>query len=296
MSLTADTPGPDNNLGLMDYLKTVEARRIEFENLSDRKKKELIHHNIQRDTTLNESIPKDTFEKLHGNKKYYSTVQLIRDYGDRWIEEKAPGKIFVDYACGNGDRAIRAAQLGAKMVIGIDLSDISLNNARQAAARAGVIDRCYFIQADCENTGLPANSVDVVYCSGVLHHLDLSYAFPEIRRILKPGGCGLALEALDYNPLIKLYRNLTPSMRTEWEKNHILSLADVRFAKRFFEVRNVQFWHLCSIAAVLVRHNDGLKQAALKVLNRIDQIILKIPGLRLMAWMFTFEVYKRAEE
>ena len=37
-------------------------------------------------------------------------------------------------------------------------------------------------QGDCENTGLPNTCVDVILCCGMLHHLDLSYAFPEIRR------------------------------------------------------------------------------------------------------------------
>lgn len=283
---------------LMSYLQRMaQADQLKLEMLSDRKQKELLHHNLQRDTsTSEENAPKDTFEKLHGNKKYYSTVQLIREYGDQWIQTHAPGKVFVDYACGNGERAIRAAQCGAKLVIGIDLSDVSLINARRMAKYANVLDRCHFIQADCENTGLPSNSVDVVYCSGVLHHLELSYAFPEIRRILKPGGKALALEALDYNPAIKLYRNLTPSMRTEWEKNHILSLKDVDFASRFFKIGEVKFWHLFSILAVVFRKNESLKNAALKVLNAIDQVVLKIPLIRRLAWMFTFEVIKRADD
>jgi len=74
-------------------------------------------------------------------------------------------------------------------------------------------------------------------CAGMLHHVELSYAFPELRRVLKPGGRILAAEALNYNPAIKLYRNLTPSLRTAWEKDHILSLKDVRFAQRFFQLQ-----------------------------------------------------------
>lgn len=282
---------------LLNYLeKMTNSHRLRMDELSERKQKELLHHNQQRDTQVTENAPKDVYEKLHGNKKYYSTVQLIREYGDNWLESHVKDKVFVDYACGNGDRAIRAAELGAKLVIGIDLSDVSLENARRAARDKGVLDRCYFIQADCENTGLPTNSVDVVYCSGVLHHLDLSYAFPEIRRILRPGGKALALEALDYNPLIKLYRHLTPSMRTEWEKNHILSMKDVQFASRFFAIGDLRFWHLFSILAVVFRGNESLKQTALKILNAIDQVVLKIPLFRRMAWMFTFELIKREEQ
>ena len=96
---------------------------------------------------------------------------------------------------------------------------------------------------------LQDNSIDALVCCGMLHHLDLSFAFPELRRILKPGGKTLAIEALDYNPVIKFYRYLTPDMRTEWEKAHILSLKDVRFASRFFKVNRKDYWHVVGYAA-----------------------------------------------
>jgi hypothetical protein len=104
---------------------------------------------------------------------------------------------------------------------------------------------------------------------------------------MTPGGKAFAFEALDYNPAIKLYRRLTPAMRTDWEKKHILSLADVDFARRFFDVENVKFWHITSI---LGPHAS----AALPLLNSVDSLLTRIPGVRLMAWMFTFELVKRA--
>jgi len=61
------------------------------------------------------------------------------------------------------------------------------------------------------------------------------------------GGMVLAVESLSYNPLIKLYRFMTPQMRTEWEKSHILSLKDIEFAKRYFELGVIRYWHITSI-------------------------------------------------
>jgi ubiquinone/menaquinone biosynthesis C-methylase UbiE len=256
--------------------------------LDERKLKELKFHNRDRNQDLIKTYDKDTFEKLHGNKKFYKTVQLSRNYVDNWIKEHSKEKIFLDYACGNGFNAIKAAKAGAELAIGIDISEVSVENACGTAAEAEVLENAFFIQSDCEKTGFPDNCIDSCICSGMLHHLNLSYAFYELRRILKPGGRILVIEALDYNPLIKLYRNLTPQMRTEWEKMHILSYKDIAFAKRFFEVKDIKHWHLFSIAGVYVPF-------ALSFLNMLDSIAMKLPLLKMMSWMFTFELHKRIE-
>ena len=104
-----------------------------------------------------------------------------------------------------------AAECGASLSLGFDISGVSVQNARKSA------DEKYLKILDfskpMKNTMLPDNCIDTVICSGMLHHLDLNFAFPELKRILKPGGKILAVEALDYNPLIKIYRLLTPDMR-----------------------------------------------------------------------------------
>ena len=253
--------------------------------LDKRKLKELEFHNRDRNLELIESLPKDIYEQLHGNKKFYKTVELSQRYTENWINTNSKGKIFLDYACGNGFNAIKAAKAGADLAIGIDISNISVNNARRFAKEQGVVTNTYFLQGDCENTALPDDCIDVCICSGMLHHLDLSYAFCELKRILKKGGVILAVEALNYNPLIKLYRYLTPEMRTDWEKKHILSYKDIAFAKKFFDVKNIKHWHLFSIVGVYAPF-------VLPLLNKVDSFIVKLPFLKMMSWMFTFELHK----
>ena len=126
------------------------------------------------------------------------------------------------------------------------MSAESVENAEKDALKAGVSEKTIFIQSDAENTGLPSESFDIILCSGMLHHLDLNNAFPELERLLAPGGTIFCVEALDYNPIIKLYRNLTPGMRTEWEKAHILSMKDVKFAQKFFNLGKINYFHIFS--------------------------------------------------
>lgn len=276
-----------NKEALLEELETLSQKTNDewMSKLEERKLKELEFHNLDRDKKIVNELPKDTYEKLHGNKKFYRTVRLSSEYVDDWIKQHSPKKIFLDYACGNAFNAIKAAKAGADLAIGLDISDISIRNAYRFAQEQSVSSNTYFLQGDCENTGLPDNCIDVAICSGMLHHLDLSYAFYELRRILKPGGIILGVEALDYNPLIKLYRNRTPQMRTEWEKAHILSYKDITFASRFFEVKEVKHWHFFSIAGVYFPF-------FLPLFDRIDSLILRIPLLKMMSWMFSFEMHK----
>lgn len=257
--------------------------------LNGRKREELEFHNRDRDPKFREDAEssQDAFEKFYGNKKYYATTKRSMDYTADWVATHARGKVFLDYACGNGHNALRAARAGAALAMGMDISDVSIENCRRFAEDERLTNTRFF-QADAENTKLPDNSVDVITCSGMLHHLDLSYAFPELRRILKPGGKILCVESLEYNPAIKVYRMITPDMRTEYEKHHILGFSDLTFAKRFFTVGEIRFWHVVGYA--------GAKLTPLRgALDLLDRALEKLPGVRRMAWIFTFVLSKPVE-
>ncbi|MGC2832267.1 MAG: class I SAM-dependent methyltransferase [Candidatus Acidiferrum sp.] len=259
--------------------------------LDERKRQERQWANFSRDRE-NTQVAQRTNEQSRGNFKWYSTTQLSADFRNDWLAKHAPDKVVLDYACGEGGETLRAARMGASLAVGIDVSNVSIQNAAQAAANEDLSDRCSFIEGDCEDTGLPENSVDVILCCGMLHHLDLTRAYPEMHRILKPGGCVFAQEALNYNPLIKLYRQFTPEMRTKWEKEHILSLKDVRAAKKYFNVGEIRYWHLTSMFAAFARGVPSLFEAVSPVLNSVDNILLAIPGVQMLAWQFTFELIK----
>jgi Methylase involved in ubiquinone/menaquinone biosynthesis len=198
---------------------------------------------------------------------------------------------FLDFACGNGLITIEAAKAGAKLALGIDISEVSVRNAEETAAAAGVSDRTRFLQRDCEDTGLPSNTFSACLCYGMLHHLDLTRAFPELSRIMRPGGRVLCVEALAYNPLIQLYRNRTPHLRTDWEKKHILSMREVRFAEQWFRVENVKFFLLASPVATFLPAGP-VRRAGIQLAHLVDAAATRIPGLQLWSWQFAFELVK----
>jgi SAM-dependent methyltransferase len=267
-----------------------------FRNLEVRKQEEAEFHDSARAVDEDHHSARSEAPCVHGendgsNERFYEADRPVRSYVKNWIERTVPGKSFLDYACGNGGKAIEAARAGAKLAVGIDISPVSVKNAARNAQGAGVANRTRFLQRDCEATGFPDNSFDSCLCSGMLHHLDLAIAFPELHRITAAGGRILCHEALGYNPVIQWYRNRTPHLRTAWEKDHILTLRDVTFAKRWFHVENVRFHLMAAPAAILAP--AVVRGAAMRLGRALDTVLTRIPMLQRLSWMFTFELVKR---
>jgi SAM-dependent methyltransferase len=75
-----------------------------------------------------------------------------------------------------------------------------------------------FLIMDAHKLEFPNAHFDLVCGSGILHHLDLKLALPEIVRVLRPDGIFLFSEPLDNNPVSQLVRRLTPKARTPDEE------------------------------------------------------------------------------
>lgn len=255
--------------------------------LEDRKREEAEFHNADRQDHRDES------RESTPNRRFYESFTVVEDHINGWIRRQAPGGAFLDYACGNGRLSRMAAEHGARVVVGIDISDVSVQNAQERAEQAGLGQVAHFLQRDCEDTQLPADRFDACLCSGMLHHLDLSRAFPELHRVMAPGGRILAVEALSYNPFIQLYRRLTPHLRTEFEARHILGMKEVRLAQRWFAVENLRFFLMAAPLATLLPRG-ALRRNGIKAGHALDAVLTRIPGLKLWSWVFTFELVKKA--
>jgi 2-polyprenyl-3-methyl-5-hydroxy-6-metoxy-1,4-benzoquinol methylase len=82
---------------------------------------------------------------------------------DVW--QKIAGKVVIDFGCGVGAEVIEMAQHGARRVIGIDIRESLLAEARKAAGIAGVTDRCQFGTA-------PTERADVITAIDSFEHFD----------------------------------------------------------------------------------------------------------------------------
>jgi arsenite methyltransferase len=104
--------------------------------------------------------------------------------------ELSPGEQLLDVGCGNGLIAFGALDRGAGEVVFADVSTPLLDDCRELAAAAGLLDRCRFVEARAEAlNGIDDASVDVVTTRSVLIYVeDKQRAFDEFHRVLRPGG------------------------------------------------------------------------------------------------------------
>ena len=134
---------------------------------------------------------------------------------------------------------------------------------------------------DAEALEFSDDTFDAIWCSGVLHHLDVQRAFGEMTRVLKPGGSVFSIEALGHNPLFNQYRRRTPYLRSDDE--HPLRRNEVDEAYRFLGKVGRRFFHLATLAPVPFRRLPGWG-ALLAASEKVDSLLLGLPGLRWQAW------------
>ena len=252
--------------------------------LESRKKEEEKFHDLVRDRELEKNQEKLGY--LTSNRKFYSVTRKSVEFINSFIVKNGKGKRVLDYCCGNGDFTIFLAKNGAD-AYGIDISGVSIENAKETARKQGILEKVHFLAGDAENTGFEDNFFDLIVCNGVLHHLDLKKAYPELARILKPDGIVMCDEPLMHNPVFQLYRKKTPQLRTEWETEHILKKSDIKMAEQYFNKVEKRFLHLLTLLAVPFR-NTRVFMPLLSILERSDLIILKIPGIKWWAWQIIF--------
>jgi SAM-dependent methyltransferase len=198
------------------------------------------------------------------------------------LRERGRGADVLEYGCADGSLALEELRVPgfAKSFHGIDISDAAIDRARERAAALGFAN-ARFDRMNAEAMDFPDACFDVVYGRGIIHHLRLDAAFPEIARVLRPGGLALFAEPLGHNPVLNWYRNRTPDLRTADE--HPLVRDDFALARRHFTKVEASFHGLTTLAAVPLRRS-AIGPFAFGAFRGLDRLLLSLPGLRWQAW------------
>ena len=226
------------------------------------------------------AVGKDQYEEFFSNHRFYRTATLSREYFFGWVTRYAAGKTVLDFACGDGDVALRAAAAGAELTIGIDISNVSVQNASHAADRARprrthVLPACrlreHRIAARTRSTLWCARGAASPRCdaclSGDRAHLGARRAGDRVR--------GARLQSADQ----ALPQSQRPPAHRMGEGAHSQPEGSA-VRPSYFDLGGCVTSTWRASPAVWL---PGL----LPLLNGVDRVLTRIPGVQLMSWMFT---------
>ncbi len=227
----------------------------------------------------------------HERRDFYAwgALQAADDYAYAQLGD-VRGKRILDLGCGDGQQAIRLAFEGA-YVIAIDISFGMVNVTQQRIKQTGLAEQAHSAQMSAEYLAFVNQSFDLIFGHSVLHHTDLSITRAELVRLLRPGGRAIFLEPLDHNPILNLFRMLTPWRRTPTERP--LREYDLEYlADSFSSLERHEFYLIALLAFVFIPlRSRALFQAAMQALIPIDEWLFKRwPGLGRYAWASVIEL------
>ena len=179
-------------------------------------------------------------------------------------------------------------------VLGVDISPLAVEKLGAAVARANLNPLARVECGNAEELPVEQDSLDLICCSGVLHHLDIQLAIENWFKALKTGGRLVMLEPLAYNPIVAAYRRLTPGQHSPDE--HPLTRDDVRLLHATFTSVNVKPVNLTTVVTAplaLARMPSTVINRLHQPLRLLDRVLLgRLAWLDLMAWSVVIDCEK----
>jgi ubiquinone/menaquinone biosynthesis C-methylase UbiE len=229
-----------------------------------------------------QSQEKGRFENIF----YKAIYNLSKDFF-KYLEKEANNSEILDYGCGVGDAIEKVIKYNPKKITGIDISEVSINKAMEKAKELGI--NVEYKVDNCEKTKFNNNSFDIIYGSGILHHLKIDQCLNEIHRLLKPNGSLVFIEPLGTNPLINLYRKFTPNSRSKDE--HPFTKKDLDYIFNKFVKTKIKYYGFLTLI-FFPFYRLPKRSLVFKLLTTLDQCLFKFKFFRLFAWSILITAQK----
>lgn len=165
---------------------------------------------------------------------------------------RGKGKRILELGCTNWRDFIDFKNYAPAHLTCINISERELEKGKALAEQentggGGCLHE--FLIMDAHKLDFSDNTFDIVFGTGILHHLDTETAVKEIYRVLKPGGEIIFGEPLGRNPVGKIVRRLTPNARTPDEKP--LDKKEFSIINKYFKMKN-SFFQLFYVPAGVI--------------------------------------------
>lgn len=223
--------------------------------------------------------------------KFYSIARTARARYRSMLDDVKERKVLI---VGSSEGGVTPLARSGAFVTGIDLAEIPIVRLNEAIKKEGLDDRCSAMVMNAEDLDFPENTFDVIGCSGVFHHLDIEMAASCWARVLKTDGRIAMMEPMAWNPVVALYRFMTPSMRTRDE--HPLTPRDIGVMKKYFQQIKIEGFVLTSVLSIIfvyVPITSSMKKRFMRTLEKLDSWILRhCPCLTYFCWISVIQLFE----
>jgi SAM-dependent methyltransferase len=239
----------------------------------------------QREIELHRTLS-DQYDIRHG----FDFTLMYHRHWNHTLLTLAEGRngLVIDCGCGSGILLDDLAQR-FEGAAGIDISAAMLAHIAPTTRQ-----QAHIAVASMEALPFAANSFDLVFCRGSLHHAaDLNRALANLRSILKPGGLLILSEPCADSWLLRLPRWYWRTFSSRFDDDHhalsSAGLAAQLAGHDLMVTRQRRFgfvaFPLCGLADILpIMRYLPFRRALTRWLIRLDEICARIPLVNRQAW------------
>ena len=255
-----------------------------YEELKKRVERERAYHNQEKDV----SKKAFNFKKLFRN--YFSNPSLIEMENDLNKVKNISNKKVLDFGCGYG-KDFDDLLLNDNELTGIDISELYIRHCTNYCNKNFKDKKFSFFAMDAHDLKFEDETFDLIIGRGILHHLDFNIALKGIKRVLKKDGEAYFQEPLGDNPLLKIFRIITPNLRTKDERPFYKK--DLIKLERDFNIEFKYYGMISFIASIITSPFTGNgNNFFVKLLYSIEKKLLKHNYFKYFGHYVIFKVKK----
>ena len=196
------------------------------------------------------------------------------------------GKRLLFYGCGGHFSMIKEFIERGSSVVAIDISPATIKKLSAKIDKENLTNKCIVLEMDCESLDFDPGTFDLVFGRSIIHHLNIEKSLEQIYSVMKTGAKALFVEPLATNPVINLYRKLTPQDRTPYE--HPFVSSDIILFKNKFGKISCQYLYALTLLSFIIRFISNKEHTFIKafdLLSKLDNLFLcLIPFYKLLCW------------
>jgi len=197
-------------------------------------------------------------------------IELI----ERVLRTKRP-KVVLDYGCGGGWLSLLLSNWGFE-VVGIDASMSMVRKAKLICHEAD------FIVCDAMRLPFRDKVFDCMIGISILHHLNLTKAFKELKRISHAGSRFVFMEPNLLNPLSAIGRKFLPTeQHTRGEKQFTPEYLRTAFSMASFDLERyfALFFLSFPTARLFKKARVTLRPSLVRIISFFESTMEKSPGI-----------------